>query len=63
MRIRLQNLNLYPHLITFHKLTIPHVDGPPYGAETTANVPGSLETFLATAMDELYDESNLFLKI
>ncbi|KAM3342027.1 hypothetical protein P3S68_026993 [Capsicum galapagoense] len=60
--IRLQNLNLYPHLITFHKLTIPHVDGPPYGAETTANVPGSLETLLATAMDELYDEIKSFLE-
>ncbi|KAF3672035.1 putative UDP-glycosyltransferase 79B6-like [Capsicum annuum] len=61
-RIRLQNLNFYPHLITFHKLTIPHVDGPPYGAENTANVPGSLETLLATAMDELYDEIKSFLE-
>ncbi|KAF3683443.1 UDP-glycosyltransferase 79B6 [Capsicum chacoense] len=60
--IRLQNLNLYPHLITFHKLTIPHVDGLPYGAETTADVPGSLETLLATAMDELYDEIKSFLE-
>ncbi|XP_015167539.1 UDP-glycosyltransferase 79B6-like [Solanum tuberosum] len=42
--IRLQKLNLYPNLIKFHKLTIPHVDGLPYGAKTTADVPESLET-------------------
>ncbi|XP_059281574.1 UDP-glycosyltransferase 79B6-like [Lycium ferocissimum] len=61
-QIRLQNLNLYPDLITFHKLTIPHVDGLPYGAETTADVPSSLESLLATAMDELYDQIKSFLQ-
>ncbi|KAG5582293.1 hypothetical protein H5410_052920 [Solanum commersonii] len=34
----------------------------PYGAETTADVPRSLETLLATAMDELYDEIKSFLQ-
>ncbi|WMV27446.1 hypothetical protein MTR67_020831 [Solanum verrucosum] len=60
--IRLQKLNLYPNLITLYKLTIPHVDGLPYGAETTADVPGSLESLLATAFDELYDEIKSFLQ-
>ncbi|XP_049388517.1 UDP-glycosyltransferase 79B7-like, partial [Solanum stenotomum] len=48
--IRLQKLNLYPNLIKLHKLTIPHVDGLPYGAETTADVHRSLESLLATAL-------------
>lgn len=61
-QIRLQNLNLYPNLITFHTLTIPHVHGLPEGAETTADVPGSLESLLATAMDELYDQIKSFLR-
>ncbi|XP_069152964.1 UDP-glycosyltransferase 79B9-like [Solanum lycopersicum] len=59
---RLQKLNLYPNLINFHKLTIPHVDGLPYGAETTADVHRSLESLLATAFDELYDEIKCFLQ-
>ncbi|XP_015071622.1 UDP-glycosyltransferase 79B6-like isoform X1 [Solanum pennellii] len=61
-QIKLQNLNLYPNLITFHTLKIPHIHGLPYGAETTADVPRSLETLLATAMDELYDEIKSFLQ-
>ncbi|KAJ8541087.1 hypothetical protein K7X08_001903 [Anisodus acutangulus] len=61
-QIRLQNLNLYPDLITFHKLTIPHVHGLPYGAETTADVPSSLESLLATSFDELYDQIKSFLQ-
>ncbi|WMV27440.1 hypothetical protein MTR67_020825 [Solanum verrucosum] len=60
--IRLQKLNLYPNLIKLHKLTIPHVDGLPYGAETTADVHRSLESLLATAFDELYDEIKSFLQ-
>ncbi|XP_015073429.1 UDP-glycosyltransferase 79B6-like [Solanum pennellii] len=59
---RLQKLNLYPNLIKFHKLIIPHVDGLPYGAETTADVPGPLESLLATAFDELYDEIKSILQ-
>lgn len=61
-KARLEKLNLYPHLIKFHKLRIPHVDGLPYGAETTADVPGHLESLLATAMDELQDEIKSFLQ-
>lgn len=61
-QIKLQNLNLYPNLITFHTLKIPHIHGLPHGAETTADVPRSLESLLATAMDESYDEIKSFLQ-
>ncbi|XP_059291317.1 anthocyanidin 3-O-glucoside 2'''-O-xylosyltransferase-like [Lycium ferocissimum] len=61
-QIRLQNQNLHPNLITFHTLTIPHINGLPYGAETTADVPRSLESLLITAMDELYDQIKSFLQ-
>ncbi|WMV27444.1 hypothetical protein MTR67_020829 [Solanum verrucosum] len=62
VKIRLQKLSLYPNLITFYKLTIPHVDDLPYGAETTADVPTSLESLLATAFDVLYNEIIAFLQ-
>lgn len=62
VQIQLQNLNHYPNLITFHTLTLPHVHGLPYGAETTADVPRSLESLLAIAMDELYDGIKSFLE-
>ncbi|MCD7463746.1 UDP-glycosyltransferase [Datura stramonium] len=58
----INNQNLYPNLITFHTLTIPRVNGLPEGAETTADVPGYLESLLATAMDELYDQIKSFLR-
>ncbi|KAK6778336.1 hypothetical protein RDI58_025054 [Solanum bulbocastanum] len=61
-QIKLQNLNLYPNLITFYTLKIPHIHDLPYGAETTTDVPRSLETLLATTMDELYDEIKSFLQ-
>ncbi|KAJ9671557.1 hypothetical protein PVL29_025319 [Vitis rotundifolia] len=34
---QLEHLNLHPTLITFHPLTIPHVDGLPPGAETASD--------------------------
>ena len=42
---QLQYLNLHPTLITFHPLTIPHVDGLHPGAETASDMPFSLITF------------------
>nr|WMW23661.1 apiosyltransferase [Glycyrrhiza inflata]WMW23662.1 apiosyltransferase [Glycyrrhiza glabra] len=48
---KLQHLNLHPHLITFVPITVPHVDGLPHDAETTSDVPFSLFTLIATAMD------------
>ncbi|KAJ9671555.1 hypothetical protein PVL29_025317 [Vitis rotundifolia] len=48
---QLQHLNLHPTLITFHPLTIPHVDGLPPGAETASDVPFFSQHLLATCLE------------
>src|ERR1044072_4231132 len=48
---KLQHLNLHPHLITFIPITVPHVEGLPHDAETTSDVPFSLFSHIATALD------------
>ncbi|OVA15609.1 UDP-glucuronosyl/UDP-glucosyltransferase [Macleaya cordata] len=48
---KLTTFNLHPNLITFIPLIVPHVDGLPLGAETTADVPFHLHHHLMTAMD------------
>ncbi|KAM6586376.1 hypothetical protein CsatA_008981 [Cannabis sativa] len=48
---KLLSFNLYPNLITFIPIHVPHVIGLPPGAETTADVPFPLLNFLMTAMD------------
>ncbi|KAJ7981535.1 Glycosyltransferase [Quillaja saponaria] len=48
---KLEPFNLYPNLITFIPITVPHVDGLPLGAETTADVPYCLFPHIMTAMD------------
>ncbi|XP_062096075.1 cyanidin 3-O-galactoside 2''-O-xylosyltransferase FGGT1-like [Humulus lupulus] len=48
---KLVSFNLHPHLISFVPIHVPHVDGLPPGAETTADVPYHLISFLMTAMD------------
>uniref|UniRef100_M4EJS9 Glycosyltransferase n=1 Tax=Brassica campestris TaxID=3711 RepID=M4EJS9_BRACM len=48
---QLEPLNLFPKSIVFHILTIPSVDGLPDGAETTSDIPITLGSFLASAMD------------
>ncbi|KAK9928708.1 hypothetical protein M0R45_025831 [Rubus argutus] len=48
---KLYHYNLHPHLITFIPLEVPHVDGLPLGAETTADVPFPSQSLFATAMD------------
>ena len=59
---QLQPLNLHPNLITFHPLTIPHVDGLPPGAETGSDLPGSLHHLLAVAMDRTADQVEAALR-
>ena len=59
---QLQHLNLHPTLITFHPLTIPHVDGLPSGAETASDVPNFLHHLLATAMDRTTDQVEAALR-
>ncbi|KAI4333628.1 hypothetical protein L6164_018409 [Bauhinia variegata] len=58
---QLQHLNLYPHLINFHILTVPHVDGLPLGTETASEIPISLNYLLAAAMDLTRDQVELAL--
>ncbi|KAK7283910.1 hypothetical protein RIF29_13659 [Crotalaria pallida] len=59
---KLQHLNLHPHLITFVPISLPHVDGLPHDAETTADVPFSLFSLLATALDQTQKDIELLLK-
>ncbi|KAK4286065.1 hypothetical protein QN277_002676 [Acacia crassicarpa] len=48
---KLEQFNLYPHLITFFPITVPRCDGLPHDAETTSDVPPSLIPLIMTAMD------------
>ncbi|KAI3842526.1 hypothetical protein MKX03_034392 [Papaver bracteatum] len=48
---KLNSFNLHPSLINSIPLNVPHVDGLPSDAETTADVPYPLQTHLMTAMD------------
>jgi hypothetical protein len=48
---KLEPFNLHKNLISFIPITLPHVDGFPPGAETTADVPFPLHHLLMTAMD------------
>ena len=59
---QLQHLNLHPTLITFHPLTIPHVDGLPPGAETASDVPFFMHHLLVTAMDRTADQVEAALR-
>ncbi|XP_030940903.1 anthocyanidin 3-O-glucoside 2''-O-glucosyltransferase-like [Quercus lobata] len=48
---KLEPLNLHKDLISFIPISVPHVDGLPPGAETTADVPLPMHPLLMTAMD------------
>ncbi|KAK7313092.1 hypothetical protein VNO77_37490 [Canavalia gladiata] len=54
--LQLQHLNRYPHLFTFHTLTIPHINGLPQGTETASEIPISLNHLLVIAMDKTHDQ-------
>ncbi|KAL2331596.1 hypothetical protein Fmac_019177 [Flemingia macrophylla] len=58
---KLDNFNLYPHLITFYPINVPHVDGLPQGAETTSDVSFSLAPLIITAMDRTEKDIELLL--
>ncbi|XP_057450513.1 cyanidin 3-O-galactoside 2''-O-xylosyltransferase FGGT1-like [Lotus japonicus] len=45
---KLELFNLYPHLIAFFPVNVPHVEGLPHGAETTSDVPFSLVLLIMT---------------
>ncbi|GAB4831334.1 hypothetical protein Ancab_005345 [Ancistrocladus abbreviatus] len=48
---KLQAQNLHPNLLTLIPVSIPHVEGLPLGAETTADVPLSSVGLIMAAMD------------
>nr|WMX26840.1 UGT79B172 [Astragalus membranaceus] len=48
---KLEQFNLFPNLITFYPINVPHVDGLPFGSETTSDVSFSLGPLIMTAMD------------
>ena len=48
---KLKQFNLHPDLITFIPVTVPHVEGLPPGAETTADITYPMQPYLMTAMD------------
>jgi anthocyanidin 3-O-glucoside 2'''-O-xylosyltransferase len=53
--------NLHPHLINFHALTVPHVDGLPAGAETASDIDITAKNPLAIAFDALYEQVETLL--
>ncbi|OVA09362.1 UDP-glucuronosyl/UDP-glucosyltransferase [Macleaya cordata] len=58
---KLESLNLYPHLISFVPLVVPHVDGLPLGAETMSDVPPSMAPILAIAFHSLQNHVEALL--
>nr|WMX26799.1 UGT79B144 [Astragalus propinquus] len=53
---KLEQFNLFPNLITFYPINVPHIEGLPLGAETTSDIPFSLGSLLMTAMDQTQDQ-------
>ncbi|CAA7061242.1 unnamed protein product [Microthlaspi erraticum] len=49
-KLKLEPLSLFPDSIVFEPLTVPHVDGLPVGAETTADVPNPTGNYIYDAM-------------
>ena len=58
---KLEQFNLFPHLITFYPINVPHVEGLPHGAETTSDVSFSLGPLIMTAMDRTERDIELLL--
>ena len=61
-RSKIQHLNRFPQLITFVPVTVPHVDGLPPGAETTADVAAPLVPLIATAVDRTEPAVEILLR-
>ncbi|XP_059662680.1 UDP-glycosyltransferase 79B6-like [Cornus florida] len=62
-QLQLQHSNLHPHLITFHTMTVPHVQGLPPGTETASEITIFLNGHLATAMDLMRDQVEESLRL
>ncbi|KAK1382212.1 Glycosyltransferase [Heracleum sosnowskyi] len=59
---KLEQFNLHRDLITFIPITVPHVEGLPPGAETTADIAYPMQPYLMTAMDMTQPTIEAFLK-
>ncbi|KAL5730572.1 hypothetical protein ACHQM5_003377 [Ranunculus cassubicifolius] len=59
---KLEPFNFYPDLIRFIPLAVPHVEGLPSGAETTADVPDNQGSLIMTAMDRTRPDVEAALK-
>jgi anthocyanidin 3-O-glucoside 2'''-O-xylosyltransferase len=55
-QLQLHHLNNHPDHITFHTITVPHVEGLPYGTETASEIPIFLNNLLVIAMDKTRDQ-------
>ncbi|GMN54458.1 hypothetical protein TIFTF001_023581 [Ficus carica] len=60
-QLQLQHLSLHPNLISFHPITVPHVDGLPPGVETASEIHLSMTHLLAAAMDLTRPQVEAFL--
>ncbi|ESW04832.1 hypothetical protein PHAVU_011G128700 [Phaseolus vulgaris] len=58
---KLEPFNLHPELITFVTITVPHVEGLPPDAQTTADVTYPLQPNIMTAMDLTKDDIQTLL--
>ncbi|BAT92382.1 hypothetical protein LR48_Vigan05g141500 [Vigna angularis] len=58
---KLEQFNLFPDLIAFYPIDVPHVEGLPLGAETTSDVSFSLGPLIMTAMDRTEMDIELLL--
>ncbi|KAI5662489.1 hypothetical protein M9H77_21812 [Catharanthus roseus] len=58
----LQPRNLFPDLITFHLVSVPHVEGLPLGTENLSDVTPSLGNFVRVAFDSMRDQVENLLR-
>ncbi|KAK5826962.1 hypothetical protein PVK06_021895 [Gossypium arboreum] len=59
---KVEAFNLYPDLITFIPIIVPHVEGLPVGAETTNDVPSPLHPLIMSAMDRTEPDIEAYLR-
>ncbi|XP_027063752.2 anthocyanidin 3-O-glucoside 2'''-O-xylosyltransferase [Coffea arabica] len=55
-KIQLECGNLYPDVVTFHVLPVPHVEGLPPGTENASEIPIFLNSLFALAFDNMSDQ-------
>ncbi|KAG4143713.1 hypothetical protein ERO13_D06G209250v2 [Gossypium hirsutum] len=59
---KVEAFNLYPDLIIFIPITVPHVEGLLIGAETTHDVPFPLHPLIMSAMDRTEPDIEAYLR-